>query len=177
MILRKDALRRTAMASPDVRGNPEECLYSKTEAGRAEIQTRANKLSPALRSTLLLVDGRRDAATLRTMAAGLRAPADALEQLVALRLIRSVHDVVEATVARPSSAIAHRFRTVSGLMSAAVHEHLGLLGFFIQLKIERCTDMTELEALLPDVGEAVAKARGFDCARQWERGIRVALAS
>ena len=36
--------------------------------------------------------------------------------------------------------------------------------------------MTELEALLPDVGEAVAKARGFDCARQWERGIRVALA-
>jgi hypothetical protein len=77
---------------------------------------------------------------------------------------------------RPPSVISQRFRTVSGLMSAAVHEHLGLLGFFMQLKIERCTDMTELEALLPDVGKAVAKARGFDCARQWERGVRVALA-
>jgi hypothetical protein len=129
-----------------------------------------------LRSILLLVDGRRDAVTLRKTATGLRAPADALQQLAALGLIRSGHAVAEVAAVRPSSVISQRFRTVSGLMSAAVHEHLGLLGFFMQLKIERCSDMTQLEALLPDVGEAVAKARGFDCARAWERGIRVALA-
>ncbi|WP_395682463.1 hypothetical protein [Dokdonella sp.] len=165
------------MADDGMLGGREECLYSKTEAGRAEIQTRAHKLSRLLRSILLLVDGSRDAATLRRMAADLHAPADALEQLAALGLIRNVHALSEAAAARPSSVISQRFRTVSSLMTAAVHEHLGLLGFFMQIKIERCADMTELEALLPDVGEAVAKARGFDCARQWERGIRVALAS
>jgi hypothetical protein len=153
-----------------------DCIYSKTDAGRAEIQTRARKLSPALRSILLLVDGQRDATTLRRTAADLHAPADALDQLAALGLIRNVHAFAEGVAARPSSVISQRFRTVSGLMSAAVHEHLGLLGFFMQLKIERCADMTELEAMLPDVGEAVAKARGFDCARQWERDVRVALA-
>jgi hypothetical protein len=110
------------------------------------------------------------------MTAELRAPDDALAQLLALGLIRNVHALAEVAAVRPPSVISQRFRTVSGLMSAAVHEHLGLLGFFMQLKIERCTDMTELEALLPDVGKAVAKARGFDCARQWERGVRVALA-
>lgn len=165
------------MADDGMLGRLEDCIYSKTDAGRAEIQTRAHKLSPVLRSILLLVDGQRDAATLRRTAADLRAPTNALEQLAALGLIRNVHALGETAAARPSSVISQRFRTVSSLMSAAVHEHLGLLGFFMQLKIERCSDMTELEALLPDVGEAVAKARGFDCARQWERGIRVALAN
>jgi hypothetical protein len=164
------------MANAGMPHEREDCIYSKTDAGRAEIQTRARKLSPALRSILLLVDGQRDATTLRRTAAGLRAPPDALEQLMALGLIRNVHAFADVAIARPSSVISQRFRTVSGLMSAAVREHLGLLGFFMQLKIERCSDMTELEALLPDVGEAVAKARGFDCARQWERDVRVALA-
>jgi hypothetical protein len=164
------------MADDGTMGGRDDCLYSKTDAGRAEIQTRAHKLSAALRSILLLVDGKRDATTLRKMTAELRAPDDALAQLLALGLIRNVHALAEVAAVRPPSVISQRFRTVSGLMSAAVHEHLGLLGFFMQLKIERCTDMTELEALLPDVGKAVAKARGFDCARQWERGVRVALA-
>lgn len=164
------------MANDGMPGGRQDGLYSKTDAGRAEIRTRSRKLSPALRSILLLVDGQRDATTLRRMAADLHAPMDALDQLLARGLIRNVHVPAEVAAARPSSVISQRFRTVSGLMSAAVHEHLGLLGFFMQLKIERCSDMTELEALLPDVGEAVARARGFDCARQWERGIRVALA-
>lgn len=145
--------------------------FSKTAAGREEIESRARKLSPALRSVLLLVDGRRDAATLRTLAAEIRAPGDALERLASAGLI-----AMPAGAAPGADAKARRVRKVGGLMARAVQEHLGLLGFFMQKKIERCTDVAELEALLPDVGEAVARSRGFDCAREWEKGMRLALA-
>lgn len=147
-------------------------LYSKTAAGRAEIDSRAHKLSPALRSVLLLVDGRRDANALRALAAGVHAPADALEALTRMGLIAAGPEGSSAAVATS----ARRVRKAGSLMVQAVQEHLGLLGFFMQKKIERCTDVTELEALLPDVGEAVARARGFDCARRWEKGVRLALA-
>ena len=147
-------------------------LYSKTAAGRAEIDSRAHKLSPALRSVLLLVDGRRDANALRALAAGVHAPADALEALTRMGLIAAGPEWASAAVATS----ARRVRKAGSLMVQAVQEHLGLLGFFMQKKIERCTDVTELEALLPDVGEAVARARGFDCARRWEKGVRLALA-
>src|SRR5690606_23386025 len=63
---------------------------TKTGAGRAGIANRSQKLTPALRSMLLLVDGRRDAAMLRKLGAGLHAPSDALEQLVALGLAESL---------------------------------------------------------------------------------------
>src|SRR4051812_38002055 len=95
----------TTMADNGTRGGWEDCIYSKTDAGRTEIQTRANKLSPALRSILLLVDGQRDATTLRRTAANLRAPTNALEQLAALGLIRNVHALAETAVARPSSMV------------------------------------------------------------------------
>ncbi|HBK47374.1 MAG TPA: hypothetical protein DDZ67_13260, partial [Xanthomonadaceae bacterium] len=61
--------------------------YLKTDAGRAEIETRALRLPAALRSILLMVDGQRSEAELRDLAGGLHAPADALEQLLALGLI------------------------------------------------------------------------------------------
>lgn len=152
---------------------------TKTGAGRAEIANRSQKLTPALRSMLLLVDGRRDAAMLRKLGAGLHAPSDALEQLVALGLAESLTagTVQEPVAGGTPSEVAMRYTTLSGLMSEAVREHLGLRGFFLQLKIERCNDVAELEALLPDLAEAVGKARGREFARGWERGVRAAFAS
>jgi hypothetical protein len=152
--------------------------YLKTESGRAEIANRSQKLAPALRSILLLVDGQRDAATLRKLAAGVHAPPDALDQLLAMRLIGSEIDagVVAASVAAPSD-VAVRYGILSGLMSGAVRDFLGLRGFFMQLKIERCNDVADLEALLPDLAEAIAKPRGRDFAREWERGVRQAVAN
>ena len=45
----------------------------------------------------------------------------------------------------------------------------------MQLKIERCNDVGDLEVLLPDLADAVAKSRGRDFARDWERGLRAAI--
>lgn len=156
-------------------------LYVKTDAGRDEIANRSHKLASALRSMLLLVDGRRDAGLLRKLGAGLHAAPDALDQLLAMHLIAEAQGAAAPAaaasgVAAPSD-VALRYTTLSGLMSEAVREHLGLRGFFMQLKIERCNDVPELEALLPDLAEAVGKARGGEYARGWERSVRAAISS
>lgn len=57
-------------------------------------------------------------------------------------------------------------------MSEAVREHLGLRGYFLQLKIERCTDVGELLALLPDLSTALAKAHNVGFAGEMERRLR-----
>ncbi len=149
-------------------------VYVKTDAGRDEIETRARKLSPALRSTLLVVDGRRTIAQLLGLAGGLHAPPDALAQLSEWGLIAPLAQTMSAGAA--SSDIADRYRMLSGLMSEAVRQHLGLRGYFMQLKIERCADTDELSALLPELTAAIAKAKGAPSASQWEQGVRAALA-
>ena len=151
-------------------------VYAKTDAGRDEIRTRARKLPPALRSTLLLVDGRRNIAQLLGLASGLHAPPDALAVLAEQGLIAPLAQIAEAAVGASWSDVADRYRVLSGLMSEAVRQHLGLRGYFIQLKIERCNDTDELSALLPELTAAIAKSKGVPSAQQWERGVRAALA-
>lgn len=153
-------------------------VYAKTDAGRDEIVTRARKLPPALRSTLLVVDGRRNIGQLLGLASGLHAPPDALAQLSELGLIAPLAEKTVSAGAAPyaSSDIAERYRMLSGLMSEAVRQHLGLRGYFMQLKIERCADTDELSALLPELTTAIAKAKGLPSATQWERGVRAAMA-
>ena len=58
-------------------------------------------------------------------------------------------------------------------MSEAVRAHLGLRGYFLQLKVERCTDISSLQALLPELRAAVAKAKGESFASDWERTLEV----
>ncbi|QCW25441.1 hypothetical protein FE772_06945 [Lysobacter enzymogenes] len=53
-------------------------------------------------------------------------------------------------------------------MSEAVREHLGLRGYFLQLKIERCANSDELAALLPELSAALAKVRKDDVAARIE---------
>lgn len=162
-------------------------IFVKTEAGRAEIGTRARKLAPGLRSVLLLVDGHRDAGQLRLVAEKLHAPEDALETLARLGLISEASasgtaaggpepDPVGAEEATwGDSEVARRFRALSGLMSEAVGQHLGLRGYFVQLKIERCSTVEELAALLRgDLHAALAKAKSADFADRWVEGVEAA---
>ena len=150
-------------------------LYAKTEAGRNEIQLRSRHVATALRSMLLLVDGRRTVDVLRSLGAGLHAPPDALEQLAALGLIEQAN-AKAVTSGPPPSDIAVRYITLSGLLAEAVREHMGLRGFLMQLKIERCSTFEELDTLLPEVTAAVAKARDEKYAQLWQKSVRAAIA-
>lgn len=169
-------------------------ILSKTEAGREEIEHRTRKLPTVLRSLLLVVDGQRDVAQLRTVAAGLHGPPDALEQLVALGLIgvggqpsaaarvTAALSAVNGAQAAPAAAApalavgdtSSRYGVLYALMSDAVREQLGLRGYFLQLKIERSADLAELTQLLPDLRAAVAKARDTGLADELDRRLRAA---
>lgn len=185
-------------------------LYSKTEAGKREIQDRALRLPAALRSILLMVDGQRDQAQLRELMAGLRAPDDAIEQLVVKGLIQRgdgaspvaapvevpakasvqastatpVEAPVEAPVEKtpaqaPAAALPAlpgavvvpaefgNYRRLYNFVTDAVGRHLGLKGYFMQLKVERCADVDALLDLLPEVATALTKAKDHTFASEW----------
>ena len=171
----------------------EDDILSKTEAGREEIERRTRKLPTVLRSLLLLVDGQRDVAQLRAVAAGLHGPPDALEHLVGLGLIgvggpaaasAPVRAAAPAPAPAPPSPAAtalpsvgdasSRYGVLYALMSDAVREQLGLRGYFLQLKIERSADLAELAQLLPDLRAAVAKVRDVALADELDRRLRTA---
>lgn len=165
---------------------------NKTDAGRDEIQQRSRKLPNVLRSILLLVDGQRSVGQLRDVIAGLRGPPDALEQLRAMGLVDVAQTMAAAAAASIPARVTGQLSTAAvsaavgavtpaggggyaplyTQMSGAVREHLGLRGYFLQLKIERCTDVGELLALLPDLSTALAKAHNVGFAGEMERRLR-----
>lgn len=80
--------------------------------------------------------------------------------------------VAEAQEADDASAAqSGKYILLYEKMSEAVRAHLGLRGYFMQLKIERCTTADELEALLPEFREALAKAKGETFASDWLRAL------
>lgn len=176
----------------------EQDVFGKTEAGREEIEHRQRRLAPPLRTLLLMVDGRRSVRELREVIAGVHAPADTLAQLQAMGLIEPASEafgapgqrqmaapggqggdgvaggmavVSTATVGVPQPLAVGDYHRLYEGMSEAIRAHLGLRGYFLQLKVERCEDAVALRALLPEMRQALAKARGADFADDWVRAI------
>lgn len=122
--------------------------WCKTEAGRNEIQQRTRKLPAGLRSILLLVDGQRSDDELQAMMSGLHAPDDALGQLAADGLIErrsgaaSMLAAVAATKSNDSASAlamtpAERYNLLYSRITDDIRAHIGLKGYFLQLKVER----------------------------------------
>jgi len=65
-------------------------VYRKTELGLSEVKERKHKLSPRVRTMLILIDGTHTEAQLMEEAAGVGAPADFLDQLIAAGLVERV---------------------------------------------------------------------------------------
>lgn len=164
--------------------------WFKTEEGRLEIQQRTRKLTAGLRSILLMVDGQRGEADLQSLVQGLHAPTDALEQLAAAGLIEQrlpqvgTHAPPQGTAGASSLApppmwegmnSADRYNALYTMFSDGIRAHLGLKGYFMQLKVERCADADELSALLPEMANALAKARDHAFATRWLDSVRTAL--
>ena len=173
-------------ATPSVKGDEAMeiaiAVPAKTDAGRAEIETRAQRLPAALRSLLLLVDGQRGALELDAIARRLHAPADALEQLAALGLVTASGagvphpaDAAASIHEARSDSDAQRHLVLYALMHDATRAHLGLVGGYLtQLKLERADDAAALEALLPMLQTALTKARDARVAAEIIAGIRAA---
>ena len=147
-------------------------VYFKTEAGKQEIQDRGHRLPSALRSLLLMVDGQRDQAQLREMMAGLHAPEDGLEQLVVLGLVKRTEPAAAPQLGPLPGAVTlpaefGRYRRLYEIVTDTVRRHLGLKGYFMQLKVEKCPDVDSLLALLPEIATALTKAKDHAFASEW----------
>lgn len=147
-------------------------LYFKTEAGKQEIQDRGRRLPASLRSLLLMVDGQRDQSQLRELMAGLHAPEDGLEQLVVLGLVKRNELPAPPQLAPLPGAVTMpaefgRYRRLYEIVTDTVRRHLGLKGYFVQLKVEKCADVDSLLALLPEVATALTKAKDHTFASEW----------
>ncbi len=79
-------------------------VYIKTNAGRDEIRSRTLGLPMSVRAILLMVDGQRPVAAMRSLIAGSKAPSDVLDGLVAKGLIEPRNGAVSAPAAAPKAA-------------------------------------------------------------------------
>ena len=70
-------------------------IFRKTAKGLSEIETRANRLPPRLRSTLILVDGKRDADDLKLLIS--QQPEETLQSLADQGFIEAVGETLSAS--------------------------------------------------------------------------------
>ena len=147
-------------------------LYYKTDAGKQEIQDRGRKLPASLRSLLLMVDGQRDQSQLRELMSGLHAPDDALEQLLVMGLVKRNGTPSQTPLAPlPGEVVSPaefgRYRRLYEIVTDSVRRNLGLKGYFLQLKVEKCADVDEVLDLRPEIATALTKAKDHTYASDW----------
>ena len=157
-------------------------IYIKTPVGLDEVRARSRKLAPRLRTMLIMVDGTLNVSQLRVAAATLGAPEDFLQVLEAQGLVQAevsapVRQAGAApSLTRPALSGPERFRAAQKFMNDSAVDALGLRAFFFTLKLERCYNLADLRALLPEFGKAVLKGAGPGVARVLEARARDMLA-
>jgi hypothetical protein len=145
-------------------------IYRKTPKGITEIETRALRLAPRLRSALILVDGKRSDDELSAMI--LSEPAATLAGLLEGGFIEILSSLAEpapraAKPAAPGEAApaagAAALRSFEGLRREAGRELSGQLGPLaddVTLKIERAKSMPELQPLLVLGAQMLQRLKG-----------------
>lgn len=146
-------------------------IYSKTAQGQQEIETRARRLPPRLRSTLILVDGKRSGAELGKL---VQNADEVLQALLDAELIEVVHG--SATKSAPSAAaaepapVAAPSEDILALRRDAVRAVNDLLGpeaEALAMRLERATDAEQMRVALERAVIYIANARGGGAAAQF----------
>ena len=138
-------------------------IHRKTALGLAEIRDRKLKLSPRLRTMLILIDGMRPELILKEEAGKVGAPPDFLAQLAAAGLIERAQGSAAAPGAAATVAPADefaRFREAKNFMNTTVVDALGIRSFFFTMKLERAGVVADLVELVEPYREAIAKGAG-----------------
>ncbi|MBL8307835.1 MAG: hypothetical protein JNM33_14150 [Rubrivivax sp.] len=153
-------------------------IYRKTAKGLAEIETRAHRLPPRLRSALILVDGRRDVNDLRPMI--LQQPEETLAALAEQGFIEAVGESAPSPARPPSPPAppppAPAGSDFDGTRKAAVRALTDLLGPAAEtaaIKMEKARDFAELMPLLTQAAQSIAVMRGRAAAEAFARRFGV----
>lgn len=153
-------------------------VYRKTAKGATEVETRAHKLPPRLRSALILVDGKRSDTDLRAL---IGPAGDESLQILAEGGFIDVFSVadVKRAVQAPAAAASNAGPSTSPPSTTtssdvtlrrreavrAVNELLGPMGESLSIRLERAKTIDELRTLLEQALPVIAGARGRDAAR------------
>ena len=141
-------------------------IFRKTAKGVAEIETRAHRLTPRMRSTLILVDGRRDAEDLSALVA--QQTDEMLSALAQQGFIEAVGETLRAPAAasagpalvarEPTPALSIEIARRSTVR--ALNDELGPAAQTMTIRIERTRSLDELRPLLEQAVALVISARG-----------------
>lgn len=145
-----------------------EVVYSKTETGQREIQTREMRLPPRLRSLLVQIDGKRPAAVLLDTLGAAGVTEAHFKQLEEAGLIASAtaQPSIPETAPAPApdggslSAEAGRIMALYQLCNGVIGSSLGLKGFMLQLQLEKLGGLNDYRQFAEVLVQAVRKARG-----------------
>lgn len=162
-------------------------IFRKTDKGQAEIETRAHRLPPRLRSALILVDGHRSSDELRTMI--LQQSDETLAALLAQGFIEAaavapppapVPQRAPERASPPSLPAAERAPDFTQLRRQLVREFndlTGPTGEVLAIRLEKAVDRNALGTLLPAAGEFVASVRGAAKASEFKQRFAEQLES
>ncbi len=146
-------------------------IYRKTAKGLSEIETRAHRLPPRLRSALIVVDGKRNLAELRPLIL------QTDETLAALAEQGFIEAVREAAPPPPPPAPAPKavagnaddFEQTRRVAVRTLNELLGPAAESMAIKMERARNPGELTPLLVQAAQAVATKRGRGAAEAFAK--------
>lgn len=149
--------------------------YAKTADGQNEIETRARRISPRLRSALILVDGKRNDEELGRL---IQQSEETLQALLEAGLIEVVARSAPKAAARepvpapeappaapelsPADFEARRREAVR-----AINDLLGPQAEALAIRLERATDTAQLREALERAVAYIANARGGGAAAQF----------
>ena len=153
-------------------------IFRKTDKGQAEVETRAHRLSPRLRSALILVDGKRSSDELRKL---INQQAD--DTLAALS-DQGFIEIAAVSAAAPAPAAptagesrgsgsassggaARDFDGVRRQLVREFTELTGPLGEAMAMRLEKAGDRQALRGLLAAAGEYVIGVRGASAANDF----------
>lgn len=153
-------------------------VYRKTAKGQAEVETRANRLVPRLRTALILVDGKREESELLKLIPG--EPEATLRTLIDDGFIEVSAITIEkprpgAPKAAPDAQATRpphdqkAFEQHRQAAVRAVNDLVGPLGEAAALRLERCKTWDELMQALEFAQRIVANGKGDDVAAEFGR--------
>lgn len=157
-------------------------IFRKTAKGVHEIETREHRLPPRLRNVLILVDGRRDVATLRGLvpqqvddvlnmlveqafieAAGQAAPAPAPRAADDARIQGTVSPVAA------SSAPSQPFNIRQRAAVRDLNDAIGPMAEALAIRMERARHDADLRALVQTAVQLIGNSRGRSVAEAYAK--------
>lgn len=144
-------------------------IYAKTEEGIREVKERKLSLPIALRSLLIMIDGKSTVAEVLERARALGVDEESILALARAGLVAKRFSA-PSDATGPAASVprtedeAQRFVALQRRLSDLINQHLGLRGYLLIMRLERASNLRDLHDLLPDVAKALVKRIGMEAA-------------